>query len=59
MTATKIPARFIGLLPSLELKDEWKPDESGSQFGLSDSPAVNGWAREKSLFGLLNHADSP
>jgi hypothetical protein len=28
-------ARFIGLLPSLELKQYWKPDESGLQFDLS------------------------
>ena len=39
-------ARFIGLRLPLELKHDWKPDESGWHFDLPDSPAVNGWARE-------------
>jgi len=32
-----ISARFIGLPLSLELKQAWKPDESGLQFDLYDT----------------------
>ena len=49
-------ARFIGLPLSLELKQAWKPDESGLQFDLSDTQPLNGWAREKKASGtVLTH----